>query len=82
VVPDKGIDQQPIDLSGGNVEKIETIELEDGLPVRLISCFYGGAMPLRHREGPRLAVELYRIRRPFVATLKKDEKPSEMGGTP
>jgi hypothetical protein len=66
VIPDARIVQQALDLNEEDVEKRAVIAVEDRVPVGIISCFYGGATPLKHVEGPRLEVTVYRIRHSFL----------------
>jgi hypothetical protein len=75
VMPDARIVQQAFDLSEKDAEKWAVIAIEDRLPVGVISCFYGGATPLKHVEGARLEATVYRIRHSFPAqpTLGSEE---------
>ncbi|MCI0455761.1 MAG: glycosyltransferase family 39 protein [Gemmataceae bacterium] len=67
VVPDQRINQQEIHLEKGKVCLWgEPLVVTDRVPLRTVSCFYGGAAPLEHQEGPRLSVQLYRVLAEFV----------------
>jgi hypothetical protein len=67
VVPDQRIDQQAIAL---DQERLcpwgEPLFVQDDLPWRTVSCYYGGSAPLEHQEGPRLMVQVYRVATAFV----------------
>jgi hypothetical protein len=67
IVPDPRINQQSIAFPEENLESRDTIVVADWLPLGTISCFYGGAMPLKHLEDSRLEVDVYRVRRSFQA---------------
>jgi hypothetical protein len=68
VVPDGRVVQQGTSLRDEDLERGQAITIEDGLPFGVIYQFYGGAMPLKHLDGPRLKVGLYRILRPLRAS--------------
>lgn len=68
VVPSPSLEQQRIRLDPQDLELVEELSSSDALPLRTVRCFYGTAtgVPLEHREGPRLTVAIYRVRRDFV----------------
>jgi hypothetical protein len=47
---------------------LAVVQSEDALPWRTVVCYYAGRMPLRHHEGPRLRLTVYRAVADFVPT--------------
>ncbi len=66
VVPEERIGQQTVVLEPGTVDLVETIWLDDGVPLQTLPAFYGGRTPLVRAEGPRALVRLFRVRRDIV----------------
>jgi hypothetical protein len=67
VVPDDRLCyQNRIALDGAPVEVVEQLAIHDGLPLRTVSCYYGGRVPLEHCDGPRVSVTLYRVLADFI----------------
>ena len=46
----------------------------DPVPLRTVSCFYCGRVPLEHHEGPRLTVRIYRVMEDFQPKRAKKLK--------
>ncbi len=68
VRPDRGVNQQDFDFDMNHLEEMPgEIEVEDAIPWRTVIYFYGGAIPIRHHQGPRLGVKLYRVKQSFTA---------------
>ncbi len=61
VVPDKPIVRQNLQIDPGLVEPVDTISVQDSVPLRTVQGYYGGPSPLEHHEGPRVSVRIYRI---------------------
>jgi hypothetical protein len=68
VLPDAHNLQQPLYGKKGDMEQATVLEIDDPLPLRMVSCFYGGAAPLQRKEGPRFSVTVYRVREDFIPT--------------
>jgi hypothetical protein len=66
VVPDDRLNPQSIELEGEPLELIETLSVGGVVPLRTVSCFYGGRVALEHNEGNGLDVRLYRVTADFV----------------
>jgi hypothetical protein len=61
VLPGPPIDRQHIELKGTPTEHAFDVRVEDGLPLRTVVGYYGGAEPLTYCRGPRLEVEVRRV---------------------
>jgi hypothetical protein len=70
VVPERLINQQQIELDPAALTLLCTLTIDDPIPLRTVSCYYGGHSPLEHREGPRLAVHIHRVRVDFTPSAK------------
>jgi hypothetical protein len=49
----------------GQMERLEIVterHVTDHLPLRTVTCYYGGRTALEHQEGPRYACMIYRLR--------------------
>jgi 4-amino-4-deoxy-L-arabinose transferase-like glycosyltransferase len=68
IIPSRFIDQQDITMNEELLRLIDTLIIEDWLPVRTVPCFYGGHAPLERYDGARLKVRVVRAQREFVAT--------------
>jgi hypothetical protein len=62
IVPDSHIYQQEIQIDPESMQLMRTLRFEDPIPLRTITCYYAGDMPLRHIGGPRLEIKIYRIK--------------------
>lgn len=60
LIPDLVIRQQ-LDLDTVRLERERSFEICDQLPLRTVPTFYGGRIPLRRCQGPRLTATLYRV---------------------
>lgn len=63
VVPDEKVPQQELDIERGKLEHREEIAIGDAVPLATLMCYYAGSSPLRHHRGPRIVVQLFRVRR-------------------
>jgi hypothetical protein len=66
VVPE-GLDQQEILLDPVELETVSSFEFDRFPSLRTEPGYYAGGLPLVHRDGPHLKVDLYRARRSFTA---------------
>jgi hypothetical protein len=61
IVPDPPLCIDELVLASDRFEAIDHILVTDCLPVRTVSCYYGGRTPVEHHEGPRIALTVYRV---------------------
>lgn len=67
IVPEPRITQQRVTLPPDRVAASgPPIELSDWLPLRTVSTYYGGRVPIEARRGPRLHVDVLRVTADFV----------------
>jgi hypothetical protein len=67
VLPDERIIRQEVDWDKDRLCPWgEPLVVQDLLPLRTVSCYYGGAAPVEHHEGPRRTVQVYRVMGDFV----------------
>jgi hypothetical protein len=64
--------QQPLKrvdlhLESAPVMAQQVVVVQDHLPWQTVVCYYSGRTPLRHQEGPRIRVTVYRVLEDFVA---------------
>jgi hypothetical protein len=71
VVPDERLNQQEIQLDERRTVLAGTVSVQDPVPLRTVSCFYGGRTPLEHHEGPRVVVALYRVTEDCIPASKE-----------
>jgi hypothetical protein len=71
VFPDPRIDQQHTRPGEADAELRHTFAIPGILPLRTVSCYHGGRIPLEHFEGAALEVRIFRAVRDF--TPRKDE---------
>jgi hypothetical protein len=76
IVPQRNLNQQPLAVPVLQTELIATITVKDVVPLRTLPGFYGGRLPVNHKEGPRLTVRAYRVLSDFRTTpaLARDDK--------
>ncbi len=67
VIPDESIPQQELDLDRPELEPEGEIAVGDTIPLATLMNYYAGAVPLRHRNGPRITLRLFRVKGDFVA---------------
>ncbi len=67
VIPDEGIPQQELDLGRPELEPECEIAVGDAAPLATLMNYYAGAVPLRHHNGPRITLRLFRVKGDFVA---------------
>src|SRR5262249_13366817 len=72
VLPDERIHQPSLELTPDALRLLHVHALEDPLPLRTISCYYGGRTPLQHQEGARLTVRRYRVTAAFIPARRSD----------
>jgi len=70
VIPERRISQQIVILRNRDVELAQLLELDDTLPYRTVMGYWAGKVPLERRRGPRLSVEIYRVRSSFVPSRR------------
>jgi hypothetical protein len=70
VVPDDRLEQQHITVDETRTELAHQLEVVDGWPLRTVICYYGGSTPLEHHDGPRVRVQIYRIRGDWIPLHK------------
>jgi hypothetical protein len=68
VLPDEHNLQQVLYVRKKDLAPATVLRIDDPLPLRTIPCYYGGAPPLLHREGPRFSVTVNRVLADFVPT--------------
>jgi hypothetical protein len=69
VVPDPRLAQQPLAIDPTRLELAAQLHFGGGVPLRTMSCYYGGRVPLEHNEGPLLEVRIYRVIQGFTPHL-------------
>jgi hypothetical protein len=57
---------QPFRWQDAPLQVADHVTVEDALPLRTVVCYYFGAAPLRHQEGPRASATVYRVTADFV----------------
>jgi hypothetical protein len=62
VVPDEGVTQQSFRVDDEHAELMGKLELNDGIPLRTVICFYSGRTAVTHLDGARLVVRIYRVK--------------------
>jgi tetratricopeptide (TPR) repeat protein len=71
IVPDERITQQGlVQLTPPDQDLLEIFEpivARDAVHVRTVLCYYCGLVPLRHEEGPRFVLNVFRVKKDFVA---------------
>lgn len=70
VIPDDGIPQQEPELDRPELELDGQIAVVDAISLSTLMNYYAGAVPLRHRSGPRIVLRLFRVKQPLVPTLR------------
>jgi hypothetical protein len=75
VMPDRRINQQVIQAGPPRTEPVWRWKAEDGLPLKTVVGYYGGWTPLEHQQGPRLEVEVRRVRVGFVPRTPRSSAP-------
>jgi hypothetical protein len=70
VVPRIGVHHQPVVIDGGRLERVAELTWADRLPFSTVPCYYCGHQPLRHHQGPRVAVDLYRVSVPSYTAVR------------
>src|SRR5207253_823784 len=71
VGPDYRHNQQMIRRDVEELALMQEIAIEDPLPLRTIMPYYGGDIPLEHHQGPRMLVQIYRVRKDFVPSYRQ-----------
>lgn len=66
VMPDRRIIQQHVALEKNKTDLVDQIEVKDGLPLRTVPGFYGGAKPIIYDADPRIVVRIFRVRSRWV----------------
>jgi hypothetical protein len=72
IVPDAHITQQDVDLDSAPLRRTGEIPIQDFLPVRTVSGYYGGGLPLQRFDEARLTVTIYAIRASFTPRLRSE----------
>ena len=67
VVPHKRIIQQRLQFPADDLKLMETIAIDDPIPLRTVTAYYGTRLPIEHRKDSRLDVSVYRVVNDFVA---------------
>jgi hypothetical protein len=67
VLPDDKISQQKFQLDPEDVHEVTRITLDDPIPLRTLSTFYGWTVAVQHREGPRVQLRIFQVEREFWA---------------
>jgi 4-amino-4-deoxy-L-arabinose transferase-like glycosyltransferase len=62
-------------LESAPVLEEQVIAIQDSLPWQTVLCYYGGRTPVRHVEGPRIRVSVYRVLEDFVVTVHGQQPP-------
>jgi hypothetical protein len=75
MVRDPSMSARALALSPDQIQPLDRIVISDALPVRTVTCFYGGRTPLEHHEGPRVAVSVYRVQSDCILKTAHDERP-------
>jgi hypothetical protein len=75
VMPDERITQQMIALHDDATALRFLCRIEDSLPLRTVSCYYGGRTPLQHQEGTRVLVRIYRVTADYAPPAKAVSEP-------
>jgi serine/threonine-protein kinase len=79
IVPDDRLNQQAIRIEPGAVALAAQEQIEDALPLRTVQCYYGGATPLEHHEGPRVTVMIYRVTADHVPARRRSRSGAGKG---
>jgi hypothetical protein len=66
VVPDERVDRQHIELDDAYLREEGRLCYMDAIPLRTVSCFYGGICPVEHHDKDRLTVTIYRVTSDFT----------------
>jgi hypothetical protein len=66
VIPDASIPQQEVDLNQPELEPKGHIAIDDAVPLSTLMNYYAGAVPLRHRCGPRIVLRLFYVKDDFI----------------
>jgi hypothetical protein len=67
IIPDKRLNQQSIHLDNNAIELVSTLSFSDPIPLKTVPCFYGEDSPMRHHDGARLTIRIYRVTADFIA---------------
>jgi hypothetical protein len=59
VVPSQRVDQQQVTLDR-RLELVQELAVDDPIPWATLPGFYVGDTPVQRRQGPRVAVKIYR----------------------
>jgi hypothetical protein len=66
IYPHPLIDAQHATIPPDDVDEIQTILIDDGVPLSTVPFYYGGGVPVEHRRHPRVTVSIYRVKSEFV----------------
>jgi hypothetical protein len=61
IVPEAPLWKEELALRSDRFEVIDRVLVADWVPVRTVSCYYGGRTPVEHHDGPRIALTVYRV---------------------
>ncbi len=67
VVPDGRVEQQRLRLEPDKLRPMVRLTFGDAVPLTTFPTFYGGRTPIRHHQGTRLEVDVYRVTEDFTA---------------
>jgi hypothetical protein len=62
-------------LESAPVLEQQVVMVQDDIPWQTVLCYYGGRTPVRHFEGPRIRVTIYRVLEDFVPTGHGEQAP-------
>jgi hypothetical protein len=66
VLPAPPIERQEIEVAADQSVPVFIVNVDDPLPLRAMGNYYGGTVPIEHRTGPRVAVEVRRVTAAWV----------------
>jgi hypothetical protein len=74
VLPGEPVDRQEIDIADDRSERVLVVSVDDALPLRTVVNYYGGNVPIEHRDGSRLEVEVRRVTADWVPAAASSDR--------